>query len=115
MTLSSCESKYVALSEAVKDIVFLIRLLKSMGLRIQLPVTVRVDNVGAIFLSENITTSNNTKHVDIRAKFVKEYVEDGTLKIVFVRSENNRSDIMTKNLGGPLFKRHSDTLVAKRH
>ena len=32
--------------------------------------------------SENITTSSNTKHVDIHSKFVKEYCEDGI--IIFV-------------------------------
>ena len=65
-------------------------------------------------MSENITTSNNTKHVDIRSKFVKEYCENGTIKIIFVRSENNDSDIMTKNLAGPLHKKHSEKLVGPK-
>ena len=114
VTLSSCEAEWIALSEAVKDIIFLIRLLESMQIKIVLPVTVRVDNVGAIFLSENITTSNNTKHVDIRSKFVKEYCENGTVKIIFVRSENNDSDIMTKNLGGVLHEKHANKLVGAK-
>ena len=66
---------------------FFVRLLESMEIDVRLPVMVRVDNMGAIFLSENITTSNNTKHVDIRSKFVKEYCENGIVKILFVWSE----------------------------
>jgi histone deacetylase 1/2 len=114
VTLSSCEAEWIALSEAIKDVVFLLRLCESMMLKIRLPITVRVDNVGAIFLSENITTSNNTKHVDIRSKWVKEYCENGTVKILFVRSENNDSDIMTKNLPGPLHSKHSSKLVVPK-
>ena len=114
VTLSSCKAEWVALSESVKDIIFLVRLLESMKINVRLPVIVRVDNVGAIFLSENITTSNNTKHVDIRSKFVKEYCENGIVKILFVRSENNDSDIMTKNCPGPLHKKHSEKLVGTR-
>ena len=114
VTLSSCEAEWVALSEAVKDIIFLVRVCESMMLPVSLPVTVRVDNVGAIFLSENVTTSNNTKHVDIRSKFVWEYRENGTIKIIFVRSENNDSDIMTKNLVGTLYAKHSQKLVTRK-
>ncbi len=102
------------MSEAVKDIIFLVRVCESMMLPVSLPVTVRVDNVGAIFLSENVTTSNNTKHVDIRSKFVWEYRENGTIKIIFVRSENNDSDIMTKNLVGTLYAKHSQKLVTRK-
>ena len=92
----------------------LVRICESMMLPVSLTVTVQVDNVGAIFLSENVTTSNNTKHVDIRSKFVWEYQENGTIKIIFVRSENNDSDIMTKNLVGTLYAKHSQKLVTQK-
>jgi hypothetical protein len=42
------------------------------------------DNVGAIFMAENATATARTKHVDARYHFVREYVESGFLKIVFV-------------------------------
>ena len=38
----------------------------------------------AIFMASNITTTCHMKHVDIRYKYVNEYVEDGVVKIVFV-------------------------------
>jgi hypothetical protein len=85
-----------------------------MEIDVCLPVIVRVDNVGAIFLSENITTSNDTKHVDICSKFVKEYCENSIVKILFVQSENNNLDIMTKNCSGPIHKKHSKKLVGIR-
>ena len=70
MTLSSIEAYYVALSEAAKEVKFIWMLLKRMIIEFKLPITVRLDNVGAIFISENVTTSNRTKHVDTRYRFV---------------------------------------------
>ena len=49
---------------------FICMLLKSMIIEANLPITVRVDNVGAIFMSENLNTSNRSNHVDTRYRFV---------------------------------------------
>ena len=38
-------------------------------------------------------------------------MEDGIIKIVFVRSADNDSDIFTKNLGAELFHDHQSKLV----
>ena len=43
---------------------------------IRLPVMVRTDNVGAIFIACNMTTMSCTKHVDIRNKYMNEDVGD---------------------------------------
>ena len=114
VTLSSTEAEWMALSEAVKDILFLKYLCESMHIKVETPITVRVDNLGAVFMSTNTTTNTRTKHIDIRSKFVREYVQDGTIKIIFVRSEENDSDIMTKNLGSKLHSKHADKLVSEK-
>ena len=57
-----------------------------MSLEVKLAVTVRVDNMGAIFMSENSTTSNRTKHVDTRYRFVNEFVEDGFIEIILLKT-----------------------------
>ena len=85
-----------------------------MGIKVKLPITVRVDNVGAIFMAENISVSQRTKHIDIRTKFLTEYIEDGFIKITFVKSENNLSDGFTKNVSGEVFEKHKDDLVADK-
>ena len=86
VTLSSSEAEFVAISEALKEIKFVYQLLESMGIEVSYPITVYVDNIGAIFTSENVTTSNRTKHVDVRHHFIREHVEDGIIKIEFIRS-----------------------------
>ena len=50
---------------------------------------VRVNNVDAIFMASNITTTSCTKHVDIRYKYINEKVEEGVVKIIFVKADIN--------------------------
>ena len=66
VTLSSTEAEYVALSEAAKEIKFVVQLIQTMGIEVKQPVIVRVDNVGAIFMTENASTNARTRHVDTR-------------------------------------------------
>jgi len=65
VTLSSTEAEFVALSEAAKEIKFIVQVLESMKMEVELPIIVRVDNVGAIGLSNNLSTSQRTKHIDV--------------------------------------------------
>jgi hypothetical protein len=39
--------------------------------KVNLPIIVRVDNVGAIFIGNNVTVSQRSKHIDIRYHFVR--------------------------------------------
>ena len=80
----------MALSEVVKELKFIVQLLQTMNIEVELPITVLVDNVGAIWLSNNRTTSERTKHIDIRTSFVKEYQEDG---IIIIVASVNVSDV----------------------
>ena len=53
VTLSTTEAEYVACSELVKEVLFILQLLRHLQVKIQLPIRVHVDNIGAIFLAEN--------------------------------------------------------------
>ncbi len=58
VTLSSSEAEWVALSEAVKEVIFVSQLLTSMKIHVQYPIIVQVDNVGAIFMAQKFTTTS---------------------------------------------------------
>ena len=47
-------------------------------------------------------------------RFVNEFVFEGFIKIVFVKSGENDSDIFTKNLGGEAFARHSRKIIIEK-
>jgi hypothetical protein len=50
VTLWSSKAEFVALSKAAKEVKLVFQVLRSMGVKVDLPIIVRVDNVGAIFI-----------------------------------------------------------------
>ena len=108
------EAEYVALAEAAKEIKFIYQLLQSIRIEIKLPITVRVNNIGAIFMSENTSTSGRTKHVDVRYCYVNEMVLDGFLKIKFVKTKENVADIFTKNVSSETYKKLTPVFLAQK-
>ena len=114
VVLSTTEVEYMALSEVVKELKFIVQLLQTMNIEVELPITVHVDNVGAIWLPNNRTTSDRTKHIDIRTSVVNKYQEDGKIIIKFVKSEDNEADIFTKNTTKRIFQNHQKKLVCDK-
>ena len=84
-----------------------------MKINVTLPIVVNVDNMSTVFMSKNISTTWRSKHIDVRTKYVNEYVEDGVLKIVYVKSEENEADIFAKNLGSELHGKHAVKFVGE--
>ena len=111
VVLSTTEPEYVAVSEVVKEIKFLYQMLRSMEIKVPLPIKVQVDNVGAIWLANNSSVSERTKHVDLRAHFVRDMIKDQVIEINFVKSAENDSDIMTKNQQGQHYMYAKSKLV----
>ena len=97
VTLSSTEAEYVAVSELCQEIMFVRNILEFVGVKVKLPITVFCDNVGAIFLAYNAKTGGRTKHIDVKYHYVREFVYKDEVQIVFVHSENNHSNVFTKN------------------
>ena len=112
VALSSSEAEYISISEITKDILFVKQVLEFLNRKIKYPIVINVDNIGAIYMAENNTSNNQTKHVNTRYHFVRELIDEGTVKIEFVRSEKNDSDIFTKNLGKELFLKHSNKFMS---
>ena len=96
----------------VKEFCFIYQLLKEMrGFSVELPITVRVDNISVIFMAENMQVSQRTKHIDTCLRFVNQYVNDGFIKIKFIGM--NANDACSKHaLVHPLI-RVEDTDVAQ--
>jgi hypothetical protein len=57
---------------------------------VKLPIVVRCNNVGAIFMAKNSSSGVCTRHVDTRYHFICEHM--------FVKSCDNNADLFTKNV-----------------
>ena len=66
----------------------------------------RSDNVGAIFMAENMSATARTRHVDARYHFIREMIVDNLIKVIFVRTDDNDADIFTKNTTQQVYDNH---------
>ena len=86
----------MALSEAVKEALWLRQVLREMEVDYDDPVIIRVDNQAAIALANNPVLHQRSKHIDIRYFRIREEVKAERIKLVYVPTGENLADIFTK-------------------
>jgi hypothetical protein len=113
VTLSSTEAEYFPASETSEEVYFIKNIIEGIHEipRLQLPMTLRIDNTGAIYLANNQTTGQRTKHIDIGVHYVCELINADIIKTKFVKTDDNTADIFTKNTSETLFVKHSDKFI----
>ena len=114
VTLSSGESEYVSLSDAVKEVKYVHMLCGDMGINLELPMVIRIDNVGAMFMAETASASNRTRHIDVKYHHVRETIAEGLIKLVFVESKKNLADIFTKNVNKAILELHQEKMIGRK-
>ena len=112
MATGTCEAEYMALSLAVKELIWIYMLLKSMRVNVCKPCIVYEDNRAAIKIANNPTAQKRTKHIDIRHHFLREHIENGLIKLVAVSTHDQRADIMTKVLGKELYEHFRELITS---
>ena len=58
-------------------------------------------------MSENASTNGWTCHVDIHYHYIRDFIEEGFLNVVFVRTKENIADGFTKNINNKIYHMHS--------
>jgi hypothetical protein len=111
IALSSCEAEYVALTVAVKDVLFLHQLFLELGVEIESPTLIFGDNVASIALAKNPVKHERTKHIDIKHHFLREHVTRNDIKLVYIPTEDNLADILTKTTTKQIFQRLTPNIV----
>lgn len=98
VALSTTESEYMAAAHAMKELVWLHRLLSEiLSTNLDKP-TFLMDNQSAIRLVKNPEFHKRTKHIDVRYHFIREKYEDGIFDLHFVATDEQAADVMTKAL-----------------
>ncbi|KAE9081823.1 hypothetical protein PF010_g21832 [Phytophthora fragariae] len=98
VALSSTEDEYMALSDCVKECVWMRRLLKDIGAEQVGATVIYEDNQGAMALAKNVGYQARTKHIDIRYHFIQEKVVSNEVELEYVDTKNQLADFMTKGL-----------------
>nr|GFB35223.1 retrovirus-related Pol polyprotein from transposon TNT 1-94 [Tanacetum cinerariifolium] len=95
VALSTTKAEYMALTEAVKEAIWLRGLLEELCVELN-RVTVNCDNQGVIHLSQNHVFHERTKHINVRYHFIREVLEAKTVEVMKVGTEHNVVDALTK-------------------
>ena len=107
ISLSTTEAEYVALSTALRDVIFILQLrdeFEEFGIKLS-PGTPQVkhcsvheDNVGALELANNPKLRPRTKHIAVQYHHFRSYVENGTIKVHHISTTEQLADMFTKPL-----------------
>jgi hypothetical protein len=96
---SSCESEYRALAKCTCEAIWLRRLTRELGFWDGQATTLWCDNQSAIKLTRNPLFHDKTKHFETDWHFTRQKVEDGTVRVHFIKTQDQLADILTKSLG----------------
>jgi hypothetical protein len=98
ISLSSCESEYVALGDCCKDICFVRNFLLEI-IDKTFNVVIYNDSQSAqklLLVKEH--SHKRTKHIDLRYHFIKDLVQKGNLNVKYLQTEKMVADVLTKPL-----------------
>ena len=112
VALSSAEAEYMAMSDTAKEILWCLRLVQELNLKVRLPIELLSDSMSAIAISKNDGNHQRTKHIDIRHHFVRELAKNGTIKITWVPTKNQVADILTTNISTQVLQHHQTKILS---
>jgi hypothetical protein len=103
---SSSEAEYVAAGECGRIIVWLRVLLAELGCAQALPTPLRIDNETTIAMtSDDGQQFPRRKHIRVVYHWIREAAQDGFMQPVWVPTERQEADLLTKSLGRVIFQR----------
>jgi hypothetical protein len=110
ITLSTMEAEYIALSQAMRDLIPMRTLLSELGTLTNLTFgdtitysTVFEDKKGCVELATTPRMRPRTKHIAIKYHHFRSHVANGNIKIKSIDTKHQLADIFIKPLAEPLF------------
>ena len=111
VALSSTEAEYIALTQAVKEVLWLRTLFVEMGAPKHAREISQIssDNQGAITLAKNPGFHARSKHIDIQYHFIRQHTntDTGSITLDYCPTEEMTADILTKGLARPCHEKHT--------
>ena len=102
---SSSEAEYRALSDALNEVVWIVMVLREIGIEVTTPIEFKEDNEATIKLGQNKMASERSKHIDIKHHVIRYHNEKGTITLSYISTHKMIADMLTKCLPKPAFER----------
>jgi hypothetical protein len=91
VALSSYEAEYIATTTVATQALWLSRMLAELLCR-------KVDSKSALALAKNPVFHERSKHIHIKYHFIRDCLEDGSIKASHIATTDQLADILTKSL-----------------
>ena len=95
---SSAEAEFRAVAQGICEILWIRRLLEELKVSQSSPMKLYCDNKAAISISHNPVLHDRTKHVEVDKHFIKEKIEDGSVCMNYIPTEQQVADVFTEGL-----------------
>eukprot|EP00043_Microstomoeca_roanoka_P020225 m.240936 g.240936 ORF g.240936 m.240936 type:complete len:1206 (-) comp17131_c4_seq9:277-3894(-) len=103
--LSSAEAEYIALTEVTKDVLWLRCLMEELDLKQEEATPIYTDSKPAMDIANTTQMNKRTKHIDIRAHFIRDKIRDGIIRTEHLGTKEQPADALTKNMGKTQMRR----------
>jgi hypothetical protein len=105
---STIEAEYIVASEAAKEAVWIRNLLMDLGVvqGASNSLDIYCDNNGAIAQANGPRQYQKNKHILMRYHLIRQFVEQGDIKLCKVHTDANIADLLTKALPRPKHEAH---------
>ena len=104
IALSSAEAEYAAAAYACKELVFVRNMCDFLGVKLNGPTVVAVDNQAAIKIAENMGVTGRNKHFSDSIHYFRHLYDHSVVRPCFVTTKQQYADGFTKPLEGQTFK-----------
>ena len=101
---SSVETEFRDMAQEFCEGTWLRRLLQDLKMNVARPVNVLCDNQSAISIVKNLVHHDLTKFIKIDEHFIKETLEEGIFQLIYIPTNNQVVDILTKALPRKIFE-----------
>jgi hypothetical protein len=110
--LSSCEAELIAITEAIKELLWLRNFLTELKVEFTDPIDLFIDNQAAIALSRDPVNHSASKHIELRYWFILEAISNGFIRPVYVPTGENIADLFTKSPSIAIFRKFAKQLLS---
>ena len=108
--LSSTEAKYMALSHALKEALWLCLLLLILKMLIPQLFPLLCDNQSTLNIVNSLSITSRSKHIDVWYHFIHEHLLSGSFMTTWIPTGDIMADIFTKPLSLTLHAKHIPSL-----
>ncbi len=100
VALSSCKAELNAAVLCMQDRIYQKNTLESIGLKVELPMILEMDNKGAVNLVNSFSVGGHTRNINIKQCFLRELKEAKVLVVKWIPGSENEADTSQRTLMG---------------